>query len=132
MIGKSHKYQELSLLSQLNQQIIHLSKMIILYKITQKLKVVNVYIKMPYIILGISLVSKNNVFVTKLYIDYMYKLSNKGLATMTNDSSYWCWNVNVCTVFSHQTHWLLLASKGHLPSLRRHKYRPNQSQNIPK
>lgn len=47
--------------------------MIILYKITQKLKVVNVYIKMPYIILGISLVSKNNVFVTKLYIDYMYK-----------------------------------------------------------
>lgn len=56
MIGKSHKYQELSLLSQLNQQIIHLSKMIILYKITQKLKVVNVYIKMPYIILGISLV----------------------------------------------------------------------------
>lgn len=87
MIGKSHKYQELSLLSQLNQQIIHLSKMIILYKITQKLKVVNVYIKMPYIILGISLVSKNNVFVTKLYIDYMYKLSNKGLATMTNDSS---------------------------------------------
>lgn len=82
MIGKSHKYQELSLLSQLNQQIIHLSKMIILYKITQKLKVVNVYIKMPYIILGISLVSKNNVFVTKLYIDYMYKLSNKGLATM--------------------------------------------------
>lgn len=89
MIGKSHKYQELSLLSQLNQQIIHLSKMIILYKITQKLKVVNVYIKMPYmyIILGISLVSKNNVFVTKLYIDYMYKLSNKGLATVTNDSS---------------------------------------------
>lgn len=87
MIGKSHKYQALSLLSQLNQQIIHLSKMIILYKITQKLKVVNVYIKMPYIILGISLVSKNNVFVTKLYIDYMYKLSNKGLATMTNDSS---------------------------------------------
>lgn len=63
--------------------------MIVLYKITQKLKVVNVYIKMPYIILGISLVSKNNVpvFVTKLYIDYMYKLSNKGLATMTNDSS---------------------------------------------
>lgn len=61
--------------------------MIILYKITQKLKVVNVYIKMPYIILGISLVSKNNVFVTKLYIDYMYKLSNKSLATMTNDSS---------------------------------------------
>lgn len=88
MIGKSHKYQELSLLSQFkNQQIIHLSKMIILYKITQKLKVVNVYIKMPYIILGISLVSKYNVFVTKLYIDYMYKLSNKGLATMTNDSS---------------------------------------------
>lgn len=89
MIGKSHKYQELSLLSQLNQQIIHLSKMIVhvLYKITQKLKVVNVYIKMPYIILWISLVSKNNVFVTKLYIDYMYKLSNKGLATMTNDSS---------------------------------------------
>lgn len=42
---------------------------------------------MPFIILGISLVSKNNVFVTKLYIDYMYKLSNKGLATMTNDSS---------------------------------------------
>lgn len=42
---------------------------------------------MPYIILGISLVSKYNVFVTKLYIDYMYKLSNKSLATITNDSS---------------------------------------------
>lgn len=60
--------------------------MIVLYKIIQKLKVVNVYIKMLYIILGILFVLKNNVFVIKLYIDYMYKLSNKGLVIMINDS----------------------------------------------
>lgn len=87
MINKNQKYQKLSLLNQLNQQIIHLNKIIILYKITQKLKIINIYIKIPYIILKISLISKNNIFITKLYINYIYKLNNKNLTTITNNNS---------------------------------------------